>query len=310
VAYPALVHDVADGDNQEPWFALITALRNAGLAIGAGGASLAVALGGANGYTAIVAINAVSYAVAGILIRLDSSGSGHATRIDDTAEEAAAGSWSGALRDRPFLGYVVLNIGFALLSLAFVVAVPVFLVRAVQLSQWMPGSILAVNAILGAIGATPIVATITGRRRDRTLVTSQAMIGVGFVAVLCCAYVPLAVSVCLALVAVVLVTTTELIQGLIVPSIVNECATGASRGRYNSLYQMAFSVGDIITPGLMTMLLAHGAVATWLPLVVLAGLNMCGIPLLARRLPAMRRWTGRPPITEPTISRLIEADDI
>jgi hypothetical protein len=73
---------------------------------------------------------------------------------------------------------------------------------------------------------------------------------------------------------------------------------------------MAFSVGDIITPGLMTMLLAHGAVATWLPLVALAALNMCGIPLLARRLPAMRRWTGRPHITEPTISRLIEADDI
>jgi len=307
VAYPALVHDVAGGENQEPWFALITALRNAGLAVGAGGASVAVAVGGTNGYTAIVAVNALSFAVAAILTRLDRSGRAPVADIDETPERA---SWASALRDRPFLGFVVLNIGFALLSIAFVVAVPVFLVKAVQLPQWMPGTILAVNAVLGAIGATPVVAAITGRRRDRTLITSQTIIGLGFAAVLCCAYVPIAISVCLALVAVVLVTTTELIQGLVVPSIVNECATGPSRGRYNSLYQMAFSTGDIITPVLMTMLLAHGPAATWIPLVAVAALDMVGIRLIASRLPALRHRIGRPNRSESDTSRIIEADGL
>ena len=301
VAYPALVHEVAEGGNQERWFALITALRNAGLAIGALGASLAVAVGGVNGYNAIVALNAVSFVAAAILTRLDVSGGGRAAV--DRQEE---GSWAEALRDRPYLGYVVLNFGFALLSLAFVVAVPVFLVRTVHLPAWTPGTILAVNAVLGAVGAAPVLAAISGRRRNRALMSSQAIIAAGFVAVLCCAYVPVAVSVCLALAGAVLVTTTELVQGLIVPSIVNECATGASRGRYNSLYQMAFSTGDIVTPGLMTALLAHGPAATWTPLIALAALDMLGIVLLAGRLPAIRQRVARP--NAPEIRRLIEAD--
>ncbi len=329
VAYPALVHDVAAGENQEPWFALITALRNAGLAVGAAGASLAVAVGGVNGYTVIVAVNAASFAVAAILTRLDGSGRAYSAGPDDVAgtdgtaalndtpnlDDAAdpndsSGSWATALRDRPFLGFVVLNIGFALLSLAFVVAVPVFLVKAVHLPQWMPGSVLAISAVLYAVGAAPAVAAITGRRRDRTLLASQVIIGLGFVAVLCCAYVPLWISVVFALVAVVLVTTTELIQGLIVPAIVNDCATGAIRGRYNSLYQMAFSIGDIITPVLMTMLLAHGAAVTWIPLVVLAAIDLVGIVLLTGRLPALRSRIGRPTITESDGGRLVEADGL
>jgi MFS family permease len=306
VAYPALVHDVADGQQQEPWFALITALRNAGLAIGALGASLAVAVGGTNGYTAIVAVNAISFAAAAVLTRLDKSGT-HTGRGDGERDES---SWTTALRDLPFLGFVVLNVGFALLSLAFVVAVPVFLVRTVDLPQWMPGTILALNAVLGAIGAAPIVAIIAGHRRHRSLITSQAIIGFGFAAVLCCAYAPLAVGIGLAVVAAVLVTTTELVQGLIVPSIVNEAASSASRGRYNSLYQMAFSIGDIVTPGLMTALLAHGAVATWTPLLALAAVNMVGVVLLARWLPAMRRRVERSNQVPSNTSRLIEADSL
>ncbi|MFD8334225.1 hypothetical protein ACFV42_16400 [Streptomyces solisilvae] len=72
------MHDVAEGKRQESWFALITTLRNAGLGVGALGASLAVAIGGTNGYTAIVAVNAVSFAVAAVLTRLGSPGGDHA----------------------------------------------------------------------------------------------------------------------------------------------------------------------------------------------------------------------------------------
>ena len=44
------MHDLADQAVQERWFALINAMRNAGMAVGALGASLAVALGGTAGY--------------------------------------------------------------------------------------------------------------------------------------------------------------------------------------------------------------------------------------------------------------------
>ncbi|MBB4779788.1 hypothetical protein [Streptomyces rapamycinicus] len=105
---------------------------------------------------------------------------------------------------------------------------------------------------------------------------------------------PSAFGVCLALAAVVLVTLGELIQSLIVSPIVNDCATATSRGRYNSLSQMAFSIGDVVTPALMTTLLAHGPAAAWIPMAALAAANMLGIALLAGHLPAMRRRVNHP----------------
>ncbi|QTI90185.1 MFS transporter [Streptomyces sp. AgN23] len=297
VAYPALVHDVAEGKQQESWFALITTLRHAGLGVGALGASLAVAIGGVNGYTTIVAVNALSFTVAAILTRLDSSSVGaHAISVSGTT---AKGGWASTLRDRPFLGFVGLNFGLALLSLAFGLAVPVFLVDTVHLPPWIPGTVLAVNAVLGAVGATPVSAALTGHRRWSSLMASQAIVGGAFIAVLCCAYVPSALSICCALAAVVLVTVGELIQSLIVSPIVNDCATATSRGRYNSLSQMAFSIGDVVTPALMTMLLARGPAATWIPMAALALVDMLGIALLAGHLPAMRRRINHPSLTEP-----------
>ncbi|MFI6348350.1 MFS transporter [Streptomyces sp. NPDC050560] len=309
VAYPTLVHDVARGERQESWFALITALRHAGLGVGALGASLAVAVGGVHGYTAIVAVNALSFTVAATLTWFDNPAAGRrrvaAARSagapsageppagpppvgpppvtepplgqpgagKPTAGQPGASGWGAALSDRPFLGFVVLNLGLALLSLAFALAVPVFLVDTVHLPPWIPGTVLAVNAGLGALGATPVGAAITGRRRSGSLLLSQAAVGVGFLTVLCCAYVPRAAGVGLAFGAVVLVTFGELIQNLVVGPVVNDTATAASRGRYNSLSQMAFSIGDVVTPALMTALLARGPVATWAPLAALAALR-------------------------------------
>ncbi|MER8158284.1 MFS transporter [Streptomyces sp. NPDC094472] len=305
VAYPALVHDVAEGRQQESWFALITTLRHAGLGVGALGASLAVAIDGVNGYITIVAVNALSFTVAAVLTRLDSSGGAHAVGVtstpehDDSPQHTAKGGWATTLRDRPFLGFAGLNFGLALLSLAFGLAVPVFLVNTVHLPSWIPGTVLAVNAVLGAVGATPVGAALTGHRRWSSLMASQAIVGGAFVAVLCCAYVPSALRICFALAAVVLVTVGELIQSLIVSPIVNDCATTASRGRYNSLSQMAFSIGDVVTPALMAMLLVRGPAATWIPMAALALVDMLGIALLAGHLPAMRRRINHPSLTEP-----------
>ncbi|WP_413805034.1 MFS transporter [Streptomyces sp. OE57] len=235
---------------------------------------------------------------------LDTSGDTHAVSVNATPERhapsahASTSGWASALRDRPFLGFVVLNFGLALLSLAFGLGVPVFLVDTVHLPPWMPGTVLAVNAVLGAAGATPVGAAITGRSRSGSLMASQAIVGCAFLAVLCCAYVPSAFGVGLALAAVVLVTLGELIQSLIMSPIVNDCATAASRGRCNSLSQMAFSIGDVVTPALTTTLLAHGPAAAWIPLAALATVNMLGIALLTNHLPAMRRRVNHPAPTE------------
>ncbi len=313
VAYPALVHEVADRSAQERWFALINAMRNAGLAVGALGASLAVALGGSTGYLVIVAVNAGSFTLAAILTWLDPV-PGRRPRPQETPDEetlvaAPAAGWSVVLRDRPFLGFVGVNIGLALLSLSFVIAVPVFLVSSVDLPDWTPGTLLALNAILGALGAAPIIAAITGRRRDHVLIGSQLIIGLGYGCVLVVGFVPPVVALVFALLAAVLVTTTELIQGPAVSAIVNESASDRDRGRYISIYQMTFSIVDIIAPLALTTALTLGPFATWLPLIIIAGLDAIVLIVLARRLPALRLRIGHGAVTEPT-TRPIEADGL
>jgi Na+/melibiose symporter-like transporter len=190
------------------------------------GASLAVALGGTIGYQLIVAVNAASFVVAAILTRLAPISSRHRDHRQQPGAAGAAG-WVAVLRDRPFLGFVGVNLGFALLSLSFVIAVPVFLVDVAHLPGWTPGTLLALNAILSALGAAPVVAAITGRRRDHVLFSSQLIIGVGYGCVLPAGLASPGLSHTLALLAAVLVTTTELIQGPAVSAIVNErLATG------------------------------------------------------------------------------------
>lgn len=307
VAYPALVHDVADRAGQERWFALINAMRNAGLAVGALGASLAVAFGGTLGYHLIVGVNAVSFIVATILTRLDAV---HQRRHQEGPPgRSSAAGWSAVLHDRPFLGFVGVNLGFVLLSLSFVIAVPVFLVSSPNLPDWTPGTLLALNAILGALGAAPVVAAITGWRRDHVLISSQLIIGAGYGCVLLAGLVPPALSMAFALLAAVLVTTTELIQGPVVSAIVNESAGDQDRGRYISVYQMTFSVVDIIAPIALTTALTYGPFATWLPLIIIAALDAIVLLRLSRHLSALVLRIGHTAVPDPT-TRPIEADGL
>lgn len=245
--------------------------------------------------------------MAAALTRLDSIPSQrHVHRQGPPGRSGAAG-WFAVLHDRPFLGFVGVNVGFVLLSLSFVIAVPVFLVELAELPGWTPGALLALNALLGALGAAPVVAAVTGHRRDHVLISSQLIIGVGYGCVLLAGLAPPALSLLFALLAAVLVTTTELIQGPAVSVIVNESAGDQNRGRYISVYQMTFSIVDIIAPVALTTALTHGPFATWLPLILIAALDALVLLLLSRHMPALTRRIGHATATDPT-TRPIEAD--
>jgi MFS family permease len=307
VAYPALVQEAARGTSQESWFGVITGLRYAGLGLGGVAAGAAVGVGGNAGYHAIVAANAVSFAAAALLVLLDRSRPALVPVPHHDRRRPA--SWSAVLHDRSFLLFVVLTLGFALLTLAFGVAVPVYLVNNVGLPAWVPGGILAINAALGALGAAPVLRLVRGRRRSISLVAAQLATALGYGCLLATAGVPPAAGIAFAICAAVCITVMELVQGTIVPAVVNESADDHTRGRYNSVYQLAFGIGDIVSPALLTALLTHGALATWTPLVALALANCVGIVLIARLLEPLRRRTGSVPQTSED-ERLLEADGL
>jgi hypothetical protein len=175
VAYQALVSDVAGDGSREWWFALATVVRTAGWAVGGVVTGVVVAVGGRSGYVFVAAANAASFAVSAALMWRPLDGPDRERTERASGREDGRTGWSSVVRDRPFLGFVDANVGLTLLSLAFALGLPVFLVRTVGLPTWTPGAVLAINAVLATLGTPLIVRWITGHGRRGVLVGSHAI---------------------------------------------------------------------------------------------------------------------------------------
>src|SRR5579862_7177037 len=287
VAYAPLIFAVAPEGEREHWFALGTALRTGGWAIGGVIAGATVAAGGRDGYIAVAVANGASFILAAFLVtRLRTGTAG--PRLDGEP----AGSWQPLLRDHGFLGFVAVNVGITLLALAVPTALPVFLVKILGLPAWSPGAALALNAILLAVSAPIVMSAISGRRRRNILMASQALVIVALAVLLLVHLLPAGAAVALVLIAILPLAACEVMQGAVVPAVVTESATPLTVGRYTSAYQVTFSIADIICPAVVTLALHAGAAALWLPLAAVALLDLAAVGLLARRMPALKQRIG------------------
>lgn len=292
VAYAPLIFTVAAAGEREHWFALGTALRTAGWAAGGVIAGATVALGGHDGYLGIAAANGASFVLAAFLSARLRPGTAAPHR---NAEPGSGASWQPLLRDRPFLGFVAVNVGITFLALAIPTALPVFLVKILGLPAWSPGAALALNAILVAVAAPIVMSAISGRRRRNVLMASQAFTIVALAVLLVVHLVPAGAAVVLVLIAILPLAGCEVMQGGVVPTVVTESATPLTLGRYTSAYQLTFSIADIICPAVVTVALHAGAAALWLPLSAVALVDLAAVGLLSRRMAALTRRVGRVP---------------
>jgi hypothetical protein len=103
------------------------------------------------------------------------------------------------------------------------------------------------------------------------------------------------------------------LQAAVVPAVVTESATPPPRtvGRYTSAYQVTFSIGDIIVPGVVAVALHAGAAALWLPLSAVALVDLIAVGLLGRRMTALTQRVGQAsPESASAAERLSEADGL
>lgn len=317
VAYPPLILQVAGGGEREHWFALVTALRTAGIAAGGVIAGATVAFGGRGGFIGVAAANAVSFVLAAALCARPRPGrplpDGHPLP-DGPPGRAAAGTESGwklLLRDYPFLGFVAVNLGLTFLALACQLALPVFLVKILGLPAWAPGTALALTAVLVTVSTPAVMSAIAGRRRYRVLMAAQGLMIVALAAFLLLHLLPAGAAVALVLAAIVPLAVCEVMQAAVVPAVVTESATPATLGRYMSAYQVTFSIGDIVVPTVVTAALNAGAAALWLPMAGVALADLAAVGLLARRMTTLAGRVGGPgPEAGGPAGRLLEADGL
>ncbi len=266
-SFSPVVATIASMGERERWFGFLGALRNASFAVGGLVAALAISLGTTSAYTAVVLVNAASYAVAFSLLL--------SVRDQDRRPVTAPtggtpAGWRQVLRDRPYLLLVATNYTYATSAMALNVVVPVYVTQSLGLPGWVAGAVFTLNTVMIGFGQGLAVNAVTGSVRANIVALGSLLTAASYVVLLSASWTTVWVGVGIALLGGVVFTGGELVAGPVLSALATDAAPPSLRGRYLSLYQMSWTVSGTVAPVTMTWLLGQGAVALWGALAVVA----------------------------------------
>ncbi|MER6028388.1 MFS transporter [Streptomyces sp. NPDC001851] len=288
-AQQALIGEVARGTGRDRLQASTRALQNAGNGAGALLATLVISLAGSAGYTYAAWGNALSFALAALLLRplRPAPAAGEETPVP---HRAGAG-YRLVLADRSFLVVTGANFLNALSYSALSVLFPLFMVEWLHGPSVLTGTAFTLNTVLCAVAGVGVGARVrrAGARRTRAAALGGALFAAAFAALIVLGTVRPTSDTVLggAMVAVVLVYTLgELIHSPAAQVLAVEAAPEAVRGRYLAAYQMSWSLAKAVAPSLFTSLLALDGRAPWAVLVLTSAVAAALLIRAERHLPA------------------------
>jgi MFS family permease len=303
-AFPAaqqsLIGEVASGAGQDRLQASTRALQNAGNGAGALLATLVVSLAGSAGYTYAAWGNALSFALAALLLRplrpLRQVRRGRAAGAAAPVARRAGAGYRLVLADRPFLVVTGANFLNALSYSALSVLFPLFMVEWLHGPSVLTGAAFTLNTVLCAVAGIGVGARVrgAGARRTRAAALGGALFATAFAAQIVLGTIRPGSATVLggALVAVVVVYTLgELIHSPAAQVLAVAAAPEAVRGRYLAAYQMSWSLAKAVAPSLFTALLALDGRAPWAVLVLT---SVIAAALLIRTEPWLPAQAVRP----------------
>jgi hypothetical protein len=276
------------------------ALQNAGNGAGALLATLVVSVAGSAGYTYAAWGNALSFALAALLLRplrpLRQVRRGRAAGAAAPVARRAGAGYRLVLTDWPFLVVTGANFLNALSYSALSVLFPLFMVEWLHGPSVLTGAAFTLNTVLCAVAGIGVGARVrgAGARRTRAAALGGALFATAFAAQIVLGTVRPGSATVLggALVAVVVVYTLgELIHSPAAQVLAVAAAPEAVRGRYLAAYQMSWSLAKAVAPSLFTALLALDGRAPWAVLVLT---SVIAAALLIRTEPRLPAQAVRP----------------
>jgi hypothetical protein len=257
-------------------------LRNLGYGVGGLLAALALLAHGKTPFVVLLAANAASYVVAGLLVlQLP------AVRPPERADRDAAG-YREVIRDRGYLGLALLNVIMALHDSLLLVAMPLWIVTRTKAPLPLTGLLFALNTVLVVLLQVRTTRNIAARggiaRGYRTAAVSFLVACGAFAAA---AGAPVFMAIVLLVVALGALTSAELVTSAGEWFISVQLAPARLRERYVSVFKTSMAVQQAAGPLLVTTALAGWGRLGWL---ALAALLTAGT-LASRRLGA--RETAR-----------------
>lgn len=265
--FSALVGTLVEAEDRRTWFVRIRGLRYAGLTAGQALSAPILLLGARSGLTILVAADAASFLLAGILLRLAAGG-----LVTARKRSSDHGGYRAALRDRTNVIYACLNVVATLLVTAPLIAMPVLVLSQLGLPAWFPGTLAALNT-----AALALPAAFGARLRLSTTATTVLLRVAACIWALGLAAVALASSsrplaYALLPLGFVVLGLGEIAYAPAADALPVELAPPGLLGRYTAVHQLAWGVSGALAPALAALLLVRGRATLWLVLAVLAAL--------------------------------------
>jgi MFS family permease len=285
--YSTLLIAVTPPAAREGSYAVQRVTSNIGFGLGGLAAGLIVSTGDPSTFTLIFVLNAASY----LLFLVALAFVREPERTEPVDEPSSASGYAVVLRDRAFIGAIVLAGLFAAFGIAQLNSMlPVYAAADVGVSERGIGLIFLFNTLAILILQLPVAKLLQGRRRVAALTFTGLIWAAAWLLALASGlwFGVLAATVLLIAVGVVF-AVGECLVGVVQGPLVADLAPERLRGRYTALWLTSLQLGFTLGPALGGLLLAHSATLLWL---VSAGVCVaCSIAavFLGRALPTTAR---------------------
>jgi len=249
-ANQALVAELVEPSDRDRWYGLTRLALNAGLGAGSLVAAAVTAVSAQGGLRVVVAANSVSFVVAAWAATHVRS---RTTRLAERS--GTAGGYRTLLRDRAFLGLVLLTPFIGLSLVVLQIAVPPFLVGDLHQSTWIVGLLFALSTAVVLVAQIPVLHALDTWRRTWSMALGIVCYGTSFVLLGLARQITgptLGPYLCLV---ITIYTLGEVVLIPTASALAANMAPADFRGRYLSAFQSAIWVGRTAGPVLFTGLL-------------------------------------------------------
>jgi predicted MFS family arabinose efflux permease len=268
-------------------FALQRVTRNLGIGLGGVVGGLIATTSNPTSFTVLFLLDAATFLVfVGMLAFVPEP------VLPEEREALAPSRYADVLRDRVFLGIVLLNILFVSAGYAQFELLPVFAKNEAGVTEKGIGVIFFVNTLVVVLAQFPLAKALEGRRRMPALAVMCILWAIAWV-VVCLGGLwleAIAAAVAFGLAAVVF-GLGECFQGPVQGALVADLAPARLRGRYMAVSTISWDIGFVVGPAIGGFILQSEPLALWPLAAAVCLLAGAGAIVLERDLPREVRLT-------------------
>jgi len=276
----SLLTDVSDPGDRDRWFGLGGMMQAAGFGLGALAAGALLAFKGDGPFLIAIAINAVSFFVAGfLLMRL------HVAHSRTAASDVDGSSAPLLRKDKAFLVLIGVNTVLALCSMMIGVGLPYYVAEALPAPKWIVGVLLAAISVVLATGQTLVVRHTEKRRKTHVLVLAGLLWAVWGVLMASLLHLPAGLVVPGLVLATAVFAVADVLHAATGNALAAAVAPKIGHGKYLSYWQYSFTFASVLAPALFGQLFDVRREFPWLAISLLALVAAGTIVVLERVLP-------------------------